>query len=199
MQAMEEIVTDDDLQFMESVAAKFEEELRRFSEDTDGESDLAIMLRGHLYIENQLENLLSQALVHPEMILDKRMRFVDKTRLAVAMGLISKKEMYAILRLNELRGAFAQNPAYQISAKDTTKVIGSFSKRQKQSYQKYKEKLDEKFASNENLKLSIFTVWVTLFEDSLIPADLKERLQRHSKWIKDQKKKHKSVQVDDVV
>ncbi|MFD0960977.1 hypothetical protein [Paenibacillus chungangensis] len=193
---MKEILTDDDLLFMELIVLCFEEELNKFLEDANGESELVIILKGHLYIENQLDNLLKKSLVYPEIILDKRMRFVDKTRLAVAMGLIPRPEIHPILRLNDIRNAFAHNLSYQLNERDIFKVNDSFSKRQKQNYQQYKDKHKEKFELIENLKLSIFTVWITILEDFLIPSDLRNKLEMYRQWMKDQKKKKNRTKLE---
>lgn len=67
----------------------------KFLNDTKSENYIQIILRSHLYIENELNKMLISSLQHPEII-GTKLRFMDKLRLVVAMGILPIEEMEPI-------------------------------------------------------------------------------------------------------
>lgn len=79
-------------------SVKITEQVREFLTVTDGEDSLQIVLRGHLYVEYELERLLRHNIENPDSILTNRFMFMNKLNLATALGLLpeSKKRLIKI-------------------------------------------------------------------------------------------------------
>lgn len=108
------------------------EEMSNFSKDTAGESDLMVVLRGHIYIEHELEKMLELALEEPSVIFknnnDTRIGFETKLKWAVAIGVLSKDVKAAYSKLNDLRNKYAHRLDAKLTNEDFNGIQGGFNK-----------------------------------------------------------------------
>jgi hypothetical protein len=58
---------------------------------------MTTILRGHLYIENEIEKQLETYLKHPEVLDLSRMKFPSKLDLLVAVGLMDKNKRIPLI------------------------------------------------------------------------------------------------------
>ena len=152
----------------EKRAEKREEELtqafNRFVKDTRGENELQVIIRGHLYVENEIDNLLKLKLEKPQHLYDNNFMFYSKLKTALALGLIPEENKNAYIRLNKIRNNFAHNLNYELTENDFTDLYGVFNSN-------YREKF--KFITDNNLSLTertllhkfkelIFILWFEL-------------------------------------
>lgn len=79
---------------------------------------LNLILRGHLYIENELNRLLEGFLPNPSILELYKESFRRKTDLAFALNLIQKKQYDILLLFNELRNKSAHRLKYNIAHKE---------------------------------------------------------------------------------
>ncbi|MES5869260.1 hypothetical protein [Bacillus cereus group sp. RP32] len=157
------------LPYMETYIEKLEKELdayttalyaetkvlaQKFKRDTDGENELQVVLRGHLYLENAVERLLQSVLVKPGSILTNRFMFISKVQLGIALGVIpeSRKTLYE--KLNTLRNNYAHQLNFKMTDKHLNDIVSCMDKDLKSSYPGSSQ-------NNllENMKLAILTVW----------------------------------------
>ncbi|MBM7577655.1 hypothetical protein [Jeotgalibacillus terrae] len=90
------------------------------------QSILTIVLKGHLIMENHLENLLDTILVDPSVLNYEKMYLMQKINLLAAMGVFTKKDIKAYQRFNKIRNNFAHDIDYEITSSDLDAIINSF-------------------------------------------------------------------------
>lgn len=113
---------------------------KKFNEDTEGEDELQVILRGHLYLEYELEKLLRLELAEPDCILTNRFMFASKVNLAVALGLLPKdiKKMYE--KLNSIRNNYAHQLDFKITEKHLNDIVSCMNESVKHRYSGSSEK-----------------------------------------------------------
>ncbi|MFE6795330.1 hypothetical protein [Paenibacillus chitinolyticus] len=172
---MESLITEDDLNELDRIVTDFEEKYKKFSADTNTESDFQTILRAHLYIEYELERMLLGNVNNPEVIRGK-LRFVDKVRIIFALGLLPMGDMIAINKINFYRNSYAHELDYIFTEEDYNKLIDSFSPQQRKQYQGYINKNNIANVS-EKLKIALFTIWILLYEANTISKDMRKKLE----------------------
>jgi hypothetical protein len=82
-------------------------------------SPLEIIVKGHLFIEKEITQLLRINLKEPlEIIKKSSPTFANKLELAVALGALTKDEKNSLKKLNKIRNNFAHESEYIFSGKD---------------------------------------------------------------------------------
>ncbi|WP_068792275.1 hypothetical protein [Brevibacillus laterosporus] len=175
------ITEDEYTRVLLQLVEEFERKLFEFTNSTDGKDFLQAILKGHLYIEQELNLLLNKHLKYPEH-LDKRMNFISKLNLVFALGVIESQEKEVIVRINELRNKYAHKVDFEINQEYfDKKIVDAFSPQIKQRYNglllNYQEDKDQLIIQ---LGIALYTVWYMLVEETLIPDDIKKRLQKDS-------------------
>ncbi|PHA61734.1 hypothetical protein [Bacillus wiedmannii] len=107
----------------EMMLKEFKEVTSKFMEDTEGENELQVILRGHLYLENEIERLLRFVLVEPDFILTERFMFMNKVNLAFALGLIPKDRIAGYKKINKIRNEYAHKLDFEITEKDASDIL----------------------------------------------------------------------------
>lgn len=155
----------------------------KFLDDTKSENHIQIILRSHLYIENELNKMLINVLEHPEVIGNK-LRFMDKLRLIIAMGILPKEEMEAIKRINNLRNSIAHNLDFEINDKVLDEIINSLSAEQRH---KVTRRLEQTTNLLDKLRAVLFETWLLVFEGNRIPLEQGKRLVEYELWLLENK------------
>ncbi|MFA1710239.1 hypothetical protein ACDX66_00810 [Peribacillus frigoritolerans] len=114
---------------------EIDKNLSNFLGDTKGENELQIILRGHLYIEHEIEKLLRFALVEPDYILNERFMFMNKLNLAVALGVIPKNRLGGYKKLNGIRNKYSHQLKFALSEKDLNDLISVLSVEVRELYE----------------------------------------------------------------
>jgi hypothetical protein len=81
-----------------------------------------LVLRGHLYIENELNNLLKKFIPNSAILKLNKQGFYKKLELALALDLIEKEHFDSLEYLNELRNNYAHNLKYKLSVNEINKL-----------------------------------------------------------------------------
>jgi hypothetical protein len=97
----------------------------RFIADTQGEDDLGVILRAHLYLESTLDGLIREFLEKPDTIELDRLQFPVKLQLAAAIGALLDEYVAPLKFLNSLRNKFAHNIGAKISESDEENLFSS--------------------------------------------------------------------------
>lgn len=112
----------------------FHNDLDQFVKEANDKNTLYAILRGHLYIERELVKLLNLKLENPQHILNHNFGFVNKIRLAVALGLLDIESMEAYIAFNTVRNKYAHQLDYKLNEKDLKTIIKQFSIPLEQDY-----------------------------------------------------------------
>jgi len=91
----------------EAEATKSQEYFQRFADALESEDLTGVLIRGHLYVENEMNNLLGAVLPWFEKADIIDFEFDGKLKILYAMGLISLQQRSAIRKLNKLRNETA--------------------------------------------------------------------------------------------
>lgn len=151
----------------------FNEGYKLFITETESESELQIILRGHLYIEREINEMLRMLLVEPDEILNNRFMFMNKLNLSVALGILPKEEKHIFRKINDLRNGFAHQLDYVCKEEDIDKIFNSFSKDLKKISKNYFN-YDDELSKLNKLRKVIGVVWVYVrSEHALLPYKLK--------------------------
>lgn len=106
-----------------------EPETDAFPKELEYKNDkLYIILRGHLYIENELDALLEGFLPNPDVLELHRESFRRKIFLALALNLIEQNHFAALRDFNEFRNKYAHRLKYHISHQEIIEFKNSLSK-----------------------------------------------------------------------
>lgn len=142
---------------------KIDRDINEFVEVTNEEDELQIILRGHLYIEHELEKMLSIHMVEPQLVLNDRFLFMNKLNLAVALGLLplSKKNPYK--KLNDLRNKYVHKLKFKMDEKELNGLVDSLDKDLRKEFfdaewsKKYKEKYEQR--GTLKLQCTVLSLW----------------------------------------
>lgn len=93
-------------------------EFNLLNKHLDGDDELQVIVRGHLYLEHVLIQFLNQALPLPEAIDLRRVPYSMKIDLCVALRLIRPSLVPPMNKVNELRNRVAHNLHYVFTEKD---------------------------------------------------------------------------------
>lgn len=80
--------------------------------------ELNLVLRGHLYLEALLNQIIHRSLQYPRAIDETRQSFYAKVKLLRALGKIDQKLEKLLLTLNSLRNKIAHQLRYEITFDD---------------------------------------------------------------------------------
>ena len=101
------------------------------------DSAISPILKGHLFVERVLEELISDKLSHPNAIMRRgRMSFDLKVDLARALGVLSEKHVSAFKALNNIRNDFAHDGNYQVRAEVLNSLKLSWAPIQRKAFKK---------------------------------------------------------------
>ncbi len=103
--------------------------------DLNSEDELGLLLRGHLYIENELVKIIEAHMPHPEKFDIAAINFPKKIYLAAAMGILSEEEVEPYIFFNKLRNKLAHNLGQEVTENDIKGLIESLTHRQLQMLQ----------------------------------------------------------------
>lgn len=105
-----------------NIFESFAETANEFLANTEGEDELQVVLRTHLYIERELTEILKISLAEPDYILNTRFMFANKLNLAVALGVFPIGVKKAYDKLNKMRNKFAHELEFYCSEDDLRKL-----------------------------------------------------------------------------
>lgn len=100
---------------VEAAHKEFQRDFKKFFDDTKGEDQLQVIIRGHLYIEHEIDKLLHKKLKHPEHVFTNNFMFNGKLNWSLALGLIPDEHKTAYSKFNTIRNKFAHNLNYQLT------------------------------------------------------------------------------------
>jgi hypothetical protein len=109
-----------------------------FKESLEGEDELGIVIRAHIFIEAKLIELLNLLLVQPKHLDNMRLGYANRVHLAVAAGL-GPQFAPPLLMLGTIRNAFAHKPNTSLSKRRVDELYNSFGAINKQLIQEVHE------------------------------------------------------------
>ncbi|WP_255262190.1 hypothetical protein [Bacillus cereus] len=153
-------------EFRVHLIKKINKDMDEFMDATNEEDELQIILRGHIYIEHEIEKMLINHLVEPSVIMGgrNRLNFNTKLNLAVALGLLPKDKKSPYDKLGGLRNKYAHKLNYKMTELDLNKLVDSMDKEIRSNvfereWNVEREMTDEK-RQLLKLKRSMLSLWV---------------------------------------
>ncbi|MDF1997582.1 hypothetical protein [Peribacillus frigoritolerans] len=113
---------------------EFQLEIEQFVQEINSPDLLNVILRGHLYIEAKIIELLENRFTHPEEFKMSDINYPNKINLCVALGIIDRSETKAYLKLNKLRNTMAHQLQPSQIEKEIGDIISSLSNEQRKLY-----------------------------------------------------------------
>ncbi len=170
--------SQDELNLMDKIDIEFRKVLEEFTSDVECENPMQVILKGHLYIEHELIELLKRKLVdHTKLELDK-FKFSSLYKLVFALGLLPE-EIYPVIKgMNDLRNDCAHDLKYTFGTKECKRIEDTLSGDFKKQYKSFLSS-SKKDQTNELIKLQmiLFTVWQTIKAENIIPDNIKEKIK----------------------
>lgn len=127
---------------MPAIAARSEDE--EFQAVLQGEDELGVVVRAHIYIESSLNTLLESLLVSPKHLEKMNLDFSQRVSLSVALGLRPQYES-PLLALGTLRNHFAHRTGTKLSKDKVNNLYAALSSEDKtlvqQSHERTRKKL----------------------------------------------------------
>jgi hypothetical protein len=120
-------------------ADELQKEINRLVASIAKEDPLGAVIRGHLFVESKIMQLLSLSLHDSGAIDLSRVAFLTKLDLAVAMGVLTETDKRGYARLNALRNQVAHDFEAEIRPSDEKNLYNALNKEQKASADHYSE------------------------------------------------------------
>ncbi|MEH7125808.1 hypothetical protein V7127_21595, partial [Bacillus sp. JJ1773] len=142
------------------------------------------ILKAHLFIEFELEQILKSNLINPQFLKWDHMKYSQKENLIFAMALVPLEERNVIHGINQIRNKLAHNLEYEINEEELeSKIISQFSSRAKIFYEATLSHFNKKYGEGlmSKLQCALFTIWEFLIEIRIIPDDLRKQLNSELK------------------
>lgn len=153
----------------------FNDDYKSFISDTESEDELQIILRGHLYIEREITEMLRMSLVEPDEILNSRFMFMNKVNLSIALGILRKDEKSIFKKINSLRNNYAHKLNYVCDEEFVEEIFNSFGDELKKISKNYFQYNNETSLVNK-LRKVVGLVWIYVrLEHALLPYKMKMR------------------------
>ncbi|NKB32141.1 MAG: hypothetical protein GKR91_03490 [Pseudomonadales bacterium] len=108
------------------------------------EDELACVLRGHIHIENRLDQYLSKTATNKQFIEKANLQFSQKVSLAIAYGL-SEWLSSPLSYIGNLRNGFAHNLDKKLGKQEIENFYKAFPGKEKDLIQKTVSKSNKKF------------------------------------------------------
>jgi len=93
----------------------------------NAEDPLALVLRGHLYVEAVLIKQIEAVIVDKKAFTCARLPFPTKIKIAVALGRIDRDDARGFNALNDLRNDFAHNVETKLTKQDEENLYNALS------------------------------------------------------------------------
>lgn len=84
-------------------------DLELFQEHTRGRSMVEVLLRGHLWLENALIDLIEAEVANPQPLKKRRISFFNRVNLAESLGLLVPSDVATLMKINSIRNRLAHN------------------------------------------------------------------------------------------
>ena len=139
-----------------------EEKERSFLDNIEKKDPLQIVVRGHLFLENELIHLLEATFPQKDCLDPSDLRFPMKVKLVGALGLLPKESIPSYLKFNSLRNKFAHRLDMEITSEEIKKIINSLSKQQFYVFEKRNKDTDIEEDHIEYLRDIISIMFVEL-------------------------------------
>ena len=139
-----------------------EEKERLFLDNIEKTDPLQIVVRGHLFLENELIHLLESTFPQMNCLDPSDLRFPMKVKLVGALGLLHKESISIYLMFNSLRNKFAHRLDMKITSEEIEKLINSLSKQQLYIFEKRNKDNKNEEDYLENLRDIISIMFVEL-------------------------------------
>lgn len=137
--------------------------LKRFSKlfvDLHTNEDiLTFLVKGHLYCESTLANILWKALKRPETLDVERLDYQAKLNLCNAFGLIPENLIPGLQKLGSLRNKYVHRLGYNATEQDQIDLINTIKSTMGLPAQYY---LSRSIKFPNGLRRCIFVLWVPL-------------------------------------
>lgn len=89
---------------------------KELADELDSRSDpLYLVIKGHLFIENELNKILEGFIPNPKILNLNKKGFYEKVCLAQSFNMIDEPVTNALLNFNDLRNAYAHNLNFNLS------------------------------------------------------------------------------------
>lgn len=98
------------------------------------DKEISPILKGHIFIENILETLISNNLKNPSIFFKKTRSFEIKVDLAYAMGLLNDKYYSAFKAINNIRNNYAHIHDYKVSINELSNFKFDWEQGQKKAF-----------------------------------------------------------------
>ncbi|MBT2722300.1 hypothetical protein [Bacillus sp. ISL-46] len=118
-------------QYYDTRMKEFQRSYNEFLEITDHEEAMIVVIRAHLYIEQEINQLLHKVL---EIVPD--MTFSQKINFCKSLLIIDKDMIGPLNKFNTLRNSFAHNLNFKLEEKNYDDLVSTLSKSSKEQFYK---------------------------------------------------------------
>ncbi|EMX0194226.1 hypothetical protein CN917_28425 [Bacillus thuringiensis] len=112
----------------------FEELKERFVKDLMNEEPMYIVIKGHLYIEYGMQQLLDSSVANPKYM--PNLSFSNKIKWLVTLGLIDKTTKTVLEAINKIRNNYAHELMLEITLDEIYDFIHKFSQKDQETIKK---------------------------------------------------------------
>ncbi|ASN04266.1 hypothetical protein [Virgibacillus necropolis] len=159
---MEKKELQKDLLFWRDIRLKdWRESYEHFIELTNDENMLIIVLRAHLYLEREINELLSKVSLNGKLL---EVQFSHKIDLVKSLGVVDEELIPPIGKLNKIRNQYAHDLEFEVTQKDYQDLLSTLSKKEKAHFEEelinfYKKYPEENKKLTNNFRVLLGSIW----------------------------------------
>lgn len=166
----------EEIKEMEKIAQNFEAKLKLFTEDVECENPIQVILKGHLYIEHELRELLKNNLENPEVLDCDKLGFSQLVKIVFSLGLLPLELLETAKEINRIRNLCSHDLNFKFGVREYDELEKTFSAGFNEYYQIFSTRLTKPNSELEKLQMALFTMWEQVSTYNLIPDHIKELL-----------------------
>jgi hypothetical protein len=151
-----------------------------FTELNSTRNMMLVVVRGHLYCESALGELLRQNLQHPEEIPIDRLEFQAKVNLCAGLGLFDLTLKPALTQLGKLRNKYVHQLDYELTENDQIDLTNSLKSTIGLPAEYY---LRKGMTFPEGVRRCVMALWVPLEIRCIPKGETKEALEHLAKML----------------
>jgi hypothetical protein len=105
-------------------------DLNKFLNVINSSDNLTVILKGHLFIEAKIIELIKVKLAYPDALDFSRINFPLKLSFCVSLGLMDEVELPPFLKLNKMRNDSAHKLTFELEPRDIDNFISTLNGKQ---------------------------------------------------------------------
>lgn len=163
----------------EKIVEIFEAKLEIFNKDVKSDNPIQVILKGHLYIEHELRELLEKNLKNPYVLEWHKLSFSQIAKLVFSLGLLPMELFKTIMEINKIRNRYSHNLDFKFELQEYNNLEKTFSAEFKEYYEMFLKQHTNHNCELVKLQIVLFTIWEQISAYNIMPDNFRQWLDEY--------------------